>query len=222
VKIKPGFFLSTHTRSRDRLRRAVFITLTVAVLLGSAACYQIGSFLYAEDPLDKADAIFVLAGTRMERPLEAADLYLEGYAPQIVLTHDTPDGGIVVLERRGLVFPREADLARDTIVRLGVPGGALLVLTQIHDNTAQEAHTLRELALARGWRRVIVVTSKFHTRRAGFAMRRELKGTGVEVRMRGTRYDRADPAHWWRSRGDMRWIALETQKLIAYALGLAM
>jgi hypothetical protein len=72
----------------------------------------------------------------------------------------------------------------------------------------------------RGWHRIIVVTSPYHLRRAGFAMRRELKGTDVVVEMHGTRYEPANPARWWTSREDLRWVLDEGTKLVAYELGL--
>jgi uncharacterized SAM-binding protein YcdF (DUF218 family) len=186
------------------------------------ACFHLGRFLYAEDPLQRSDAVCVLAGTRMERALEAADLYLNGWAPRIILTEETPDFGIVTLERRGLEFASNAEIARDVMVRLGVPPAAVEILPDIHDSTAHEADTFRRISLERKWRRIIVVTSKFHTRRGGFAVRRALKGSGVEVVMRGSAYDRSDPHHWWRTRADVRWAASESQKLLAYALGLGM
>jgi uncharacterized SAM-binding protein YcdF (DUF218 family) len=209
-------------RSRSSFRRLFTIAAAAVLACSAFACSRLGAFLHAEDPLQHADAICVLAGTRMERPLEAVDLYLERWAPRIVLTEDAPDSGIIALERRGLRFPSEAEIARDTIVRLGVPAHAVTVVRDIHDSTAHEAHTFRSLAQSGGWRRIVIVTSKYHTRRAGFAIRRELKGSGVEVIVRASRYDPSDPEHWWRTRGGMRWTASETQKLIVYALGLGM
>jgi uncharacterized SAM-binding protein YcdF (DUF218 family) len=204
------------------LRRIILLSGLFAVTVSAYACYTLGSYLYAEDRLQRGDAILVLAGTRMERPLEAADLFLQGYAARVVLTEDRPDNGIVTLERRGLEFPTNAEMARDVMLRLGVPATAVEILPEIHDNTAQEADTFRRVALARGWKRLIVVTSKFHTRRAGYAVRRALNGSGIEVIMRASRYDAADPHHWWRTRTDVRWAASESQKLLAYALGLGM
>jgi uncharacterized SAM-binding protein YcdF (DUF218 family) len=212
----------TTNRPGGRLRRIILIVAVVAVATASYACYRVGSYLYAEDPLQRADAICVLAGTRMERPLEAADLYLQGWARHIVLTEETPDSGIVTLERRGFDFPSNAEIARDIMVRLGVPSTAIEILQEIHDSTAHEANSLRRIAVARGWKRIIVVTSKFHTRRGGFAIRRELKGSGTDVIMRGSRYDSADPVHWWRTRAGVRNAINETQKLAAYALGVGM
>jgi uncharacterized SAM-binding protein YcdF (DUF218 family) len=209
-------------RQGGRFRRIILLVAVAAMAAASYACFNLGTFLYAEDPLQKADVIFVLAGTRMERPLEAADLYLKGWAPRIILTEETPDAGIAVLERRGFDLPSNAEIARDVMVRLGVPRTAIEILPAIHDSTAHEADTFFQTSVSRKWKRIIVVTSKFHTRRAGFAIRRSLKGTGTEVVMRGSTYDRADPHHWWRTRADVRWTALEAQKLIAYALGLGM
>jgi uncharacterized SAM-binding protein YcdF (DUF218 family) len=209
-------------RQGSRSRRIFLVVAVVLVAAVSCACVQLGTFLYAEDPLQRADAIFVLAGTRMERPLQAADLHREGWAPRIVLTQEVPDGGVVTLERRGLHLPTNAEMARDVMIRLGVPPTAIEILPQIHDNTAHEAETFRRTAILRNWKRIIVVTSKFHTRRGGFAVRRALKGSEIDVVMRGSAYDPADPQHWWRTRADVRWAASESQKLVAYALGLGM
>ena len=156
----------------------------------------------------------------MERPLEGGDLYREGWAPRLVMTHQAMDSGIQALAARGVTMPRDETLARDVLVQIGVPPDATLLPDKTHDNTAQEAQTLRALAAAQQWRTVIVVTSKFHLTRAGFAMRRELEGSGVEVVMRGSRYDPADPPRWWATRRDIRWMLSEAPKLIAYVLGL--
>jgi uncharacterized SAM-binding protein YcdF (DUF218 family) len=156
----------------------------------------------------------------MDRPLEAVDLYKQGYAPGIVLTYGMPEAAFAVLAARGVMFPAQADEARDIFIRLGIPANAIILPPRIHDNTAQEAQTLRELAVKNGWRRIIVVTSRYHLRRAGFAMRREMAGSGVDVEMHGTRYEKVDPDRWWTTRVDLRSVLDEAAKLIAYELGL--
>jgi uncharacterized SAM-binding protein YcdF (DUF218 family) len=67
---------------------------------------------------------------------------------------------------------------------------------------------------------MIVVSSKYHLRRAGFAFRRELLGTDIQITMRGTRYDGLEPNQWWRRRRDIREIVPEVPKLVAYLVGL--
>ena len=179
-----------------------------------------GRYLQHEDPLQKADAIFVLAGTRMERPLEAVDLYKEGWAPVVVLSPGRPEWTEGMLRARGIRFPSDVELERDALVQLGLPAAAIVATNGYVDNTAQEANLLRAMVFAHHWRRVIIVTSKYHTRRAAFAFRRGLEGTGAEVVMRATRYDSSDPARWWRIRSDLRFAGSEWQKLVAYRLGL--
>src|SRR4051812_37832104 len=75
------------------------------------------------------------------------------------------------------------------IVQLGVRADRVEASAAALDNTAAEAEYLRSVALQRGWHTVIVVTSKYHTRRARFAARRALAGSGVDVIMRASRYD---------------------------------
>jgi uncharacterized SAM-binding protein YcdF (DUF218 family) len=210
---------------RPRLRTIVrWAVLCLFLLAAAGAAWLLvygGRYLLHEDPLTKADAIFVLGGTRIERPLEAVDLYNAGYAPLIVLSPGRPDPGEAVLRQRGIVFPTEAELQRDALIRSGVPAAAVVIPIGAVDNTAEEANLLRSIVLTTHWRRVIVVTSKYHTRRADFAFRRGLAGTETEAVLRASKYDQSDPAHWWRSRPDYREVISEWQKLFAYRLGLS-
>lgn len=205
---------------RTAVRRTILALLVLAA--GAAAWLAVygGRFLQHEDPLQKSDVIFVLAGTRAERLLEGYHLYMEGYAPLILLSPGRVEPGEALLKARGIRFPSEHELASDVLVQLGVPPSAIQAPDRSVDNTAQEANLLRARVQAHGWKRVIVVTSKFHTRRSGYAFRRGLEGTGASVVMRASRFDPSDPANWWRSRADFRFASTEWQKLILYRLGL--
>jgi len=147
-----------------RLVRNRVVVLCFACLGALLAfCPWLGGFLSVEDPLLHADAIVVLSGSFAERPLEAWDLYRAGYAPVIVFTREAREGGQIELARRGTPLPDRADVARDLLQRLGVPPSALIVPDALHDSTADEARTIHDLARDRHWRRVLIVTSKFHT-----------------------------------------------------------
>ncbi len=207
-----------------RLRRKTLVLLVTfaCVALLASALANLGRFMAAEDPLEHADAIFVFAGSYIERPLEAADLYMDGYAPRIVVTRAVVDQATFELERRRVRVPTPDDLTVTMLHQLGVPDHALVRPTFVHDNTAEEARTLRELAVRHGWRRVIVVSSKYHLRRSEVAVARQLRGTGVDVRMRGSRYDSSTPDRWWTRRADVRILAAEVPKLIAYFVGIGL
>jgi uncharacterized SAM-binding protein YcdF (DUF218 family) len=205
---------------RPSVRRSLFV-LVVLFAIGTAVFLIYGGrYLQSEDPLQKADAVFILAGTRAERMLEGYELYKAGYAPVLLLSPGRPEPGERILKERGISFPLEAEQQRDALLQSGVPAQALIADGGYVDNTAQEAALLRRYVQARGWKRVIVVTSKFHVRRTSFAFRREMNGTGCEILVRASRYDVADPAKWWRTRADFRYGFSEWQKLVAYRLGV--
>ncbi len=201
------------------LRIAVGIAL-VAMVAAALLLRGAGRYLVVNHPLERADAIVVLGGARVDRWLEAVDLYRDGWAPHIVLSPGRIERSEVRLREAGIRFPAEAELIRDAMVQMKVAPDAIVILPTSVDNTAQEATSVRQAALAAGWHRLIVVTSNYHTRRSLFAFEREFQRTSVEIRMRATRYDTATPDRWWTSRGDFRWVTSELQKLLAYRLGL--
>ena len=207
-------------RPGGRFRRILIATLLLLTAAGVYAFLHVGRWLSPQDPLAKADAIFVLAGTVAERPLEAADLYQAGYASKILVTRDQPEQAVAVAGTRGVHLPERYQLNLDMLVALGVPRSALIVPERVHGNTASEAETLREVAIQQGWKKVIVVSSTYHLRRVALVCRRQLRGTGVEIVLHATRYDPSVPDRWWTRRSDIRWIVSELPKLLAYSVGL--
>ncbi len=205
--------------------RLVSSRAAVLCLAGAGAIVALllfaGRFLYVEDPLQPSDAILVFAGTFAERPLEAADLYRRGYAPLIVLTREAPERAERWLAERGLEVPGRAEIARDLLLRQGVPAAAILVAAAPVDSTSEEAAAFATVARARHWRRVIGVTSRMHTRRARMALRRALRPAGVTVLIHASLYDDTDPGHWWRRRADIRTFVIEFEKYVAYLIGAA-
>jgi len=179
-----------------------------------------GRFLVIDRPLQSADVIVVLAGTRAERWLEGVELYREKMAPTILLSSGRIEAAEEAIRSRGIRYPREVDLMKDAMTQLGVPASDIQTFPESVDNTASEATLTRTLARERGWQRIIVVTSKYHTRRSLYAFERAFRGTGVQVQVRGTRFDGARPERWWKQRADLRFVVSEYQKLLAYRLGL--
>jgi uncharacterized SAM-binding protein YcdF (DUF218 family) len=204
------------------MRRAVRL-----VLLGLGACVAVyvarqpvltavGSFLVEKGPLRPADAIVVLGGSRPDRILEAIDLYQAGWAPRLVLTRGKPSAGIEALRARGghMAEPHEVNVS--IALQLGVPAQAVVVVSRASESTATEAEAVIRYVLQKEWQRVIVVTSKLHTRRAGWIYRTLAAGS-VEVVMRPSRYDAFDSAQWWQSRTFTRRVVIEYQKLVVFA-----
>ena len=84
----------------------------------------------------------MLGGTRYERPLEAVDLYKEGWAPRILLIRQIADDGELELMKRGIPYPREIDVQIEVLGRLGVPAGDRWSLDE-PDSTAKKRGACR-------------------------------------------------------------------------------
>ena len=180
---------------------------------------RLGAWLVVEDPLEHADAIVVLGGTMYERPLAAIDLFRAGYAPRIYLLREVPDGGEQEIIRRGLPYARVVDLQVETLAKLGVPRDAIRVLEPAN-STADEAIYIRDLVTREKLTRLIVVTSRQHTRRSRLVINRRLRDTGARAILRASHYDRSDVVRWWANRSTLRFTLFESQRLFSYWIGL--
>jgi uncharacterized SAM-binding protein YcdF (DUF218 family) len=205
-------------------RRAIVRASAIAVflLLLGFACFLpfAGRYLVREDALEPADAIFVLAGGAVDRWLESVDLYREQYAKAVILSPGRTEQAETELRERGIRLPTSGQNARDAMIQLGLPPDAVQVMPGNLDNTAQEAEAFHAFARNAGWRRVIVVTSPYHTRRTRFAFRREFRDSSITVLVRASRHDESDPPRWWQHRADIRFVTSELQKLVLYGFGL--
>src|SRR5262245_29464203 len=106
---------------RRGARRVLIVLAATALTAAVWAFAEGGRYMQHEEPLRHADAVFVLAGMQLERALEAADLYREGYAPLILLSPGLDEPGVSLVRKMGIYFPRPVDLVADALVRLGIP-----------------------------------------------------------------------------------------------------
>ena len=147
-----------------------------------------------EDPLDKADAIIVLGDDNFyaDRATRGVQLFREGKAPVVVASGRRlrPNAGI-------------AELIEHDLVERGVPKEKIVRFTHDADSTLEEAEALARLVKERKWRRVIVVTSNYHTRRARYIFRRVFP-QGMTVSVASTRDGDFDPEHWWEKRKSIK------------------
>ena len=86
------------------------------------------------------------------------------------------------------------------------------------ENTWQELQADFDYARAHGFRRVIIVSSPYHTRRIRTVWRSRF-GDEIPAVVRVTRYEPVDPARWWRSRRSLEAIAHEVFGLANFFLG---
>ena len=200
-------------------RRRTVKILLVCILIWPFAAWVAARLLITEAPLAKADAIVVLGGSAnyKERAREAARLVREGRAPLIVLTNDNQRGPWSSAEQRNLYF---YERSLEELHNAGVPDKSVDVLMNEVGSTHEEAELVKQYAVDRGFRSVLIVTSAYHSRRALWTFSRVFRDTGIQVGLTavtpGT--DSPPPATWWLTRRGWRFVPTEYVKMIYYVV----
>jgi len=154
----------------------------------------VGYFWVVDEPAEHADAIIVLGDDNYtgDRAAHAAELYHEGIAPLVVAS------GRMLRPKTGV-----AELMARDLQAHGVPAKSVVPFSSRAENTQEEAEALKPLVVHRGWNRVVVVTSNYHTRRARLIFARVLPA-GVSVRVSAAQDSEFEPSHWWETRTGLK------------------
>jgi uncharacterized SAM-binding protein YcdF (DUF218 family) len=148
-----------------------------------------GETLIVDDAPQPSDAIVVLGNDNFwgERAARAAELFRDRWAPRVIA-------------RGAQIRPYAsiADLIRRDLIERGVPASAVVYFSNSSSSTREEAYGVRWLMQKQGWKRLIVVTSNYHTRRARYIYRRVLDP--ADVRVVSAPDSNYDPRAWWQSR----------------------
>jgi len=195
--------------------------LLAGVLLIAAAhaplLRGIASFLIIEDLLRPAVAIVALGGQAPFREVEAAKLYRAGWAPVVFIVREGPSDESEALRELGIKIIPEWDLSRQVLIRQGVPASAIIIPKD------EAVGTLEELRVVYGALQskdapVILVTSKYHTRRTRLTWHYVTGGRSEPI-VRAASRDPFDPDRWWQQRRFALSVVREYLGLINYYAG---
>ena len=180
------------------MRRALIVLAVLAVLAGGAAWAfrQLGRWLVVQDALEPARAIVVLSGSMPVRARQAAAIYHQDFAAEVWVMR--PLSAAEELKEMGIFYVGEEFYNQKVLIHLGVPSDAIRVLEKPVLNTEDEVRQISEQLQSEGGQKVIVVTSKPHTRRVK-TIWKALVGESPRVLVRYAADDDFDAAHWWRS-----------------------
>ena len=184
------------------LRSLLFCAVTLAFVLLAAfvSGYPVWfskvwrSLLVIESPISQADAILVLGGESQARPITAARLYREGVASKIFI-----------------IGTGDHETNRRALLSGGVPENRITIERE-SKSTLENAEFAKPLLEAAGVRRVLLVTSSFHARRALATFQQRIPG--IEFGVTTSRIG------WWdtppgRNQED-EWARIEMWKIPAY------
>jgi len=196
----------------------LLVASAVLFLLREPILSEVGNFLVVSDSLDRADVIEVLSGQTV-RYQKAAELFSQGWSPRIVITKDTYPHSVEELKLYGISELENHEKGTAILRFLRIPMSEIEIIDGYNKSTADEARKLRRYLLDQGLKRLIVVTSNFHTRRSRILFRRVFKGTDITIVVQAASPDYVfEPEKWWTRRRDSKTLLWEYQKLIFYAL----
>ena len=163
------------------------------------------------EPATRADAIVILGGGVENRPFAAASLFHEGVAPRILYM----DVKLNPAEELGL-FPSEKEETRRILLNNNIPESAILAIGTNVTSTYDESRAVRAWARQTGATSIVITTELFHTRRARWIFRRELRDTPVKIYVAAVDPVRYKINNWWRNEEGLIQFQNEVIKSIYY------
>lgn len=166
-----------------------------------------GNFWITPQPPAACDVIVILSDDDFtaDRASRAAELYHAGWAPRIVASG-----------RRLRPYASIAELMQKDLEARGVPGKAIIAFPHDAVDTLIELRDIRGFVQQHGWKRVMIVTSNFHTRRTRY-LSRHIFPANIKVLVESAPDVNYDPDSWWRTRGGLKIFFHETVGMVVSA-----
>jgi uncharacterized SAM-binding protein YcdF (DUF218 family) len=187
---------------------AVFLIALLAVATSPFWLAALGRYLVRAEPPVPADMIVVLGGDFSgNRILAAGDLVRRGFASRALVSGPSGEYGL-----------HESDLAIPFAVRHGYPESYFVPLPNDDRSTRDEATDVIAALNKSHARRIDIVTSDYHTHRAGNIYRAQ--APDLEIHMVAAPDLYFTPDGWWKNRDGRKTFLLEWMKTVATWLGM--
>ena len=194
-----------------------FLIIVLSLTLFSNSILQLlASKLVEEDRLTRADAIVALGGEAPSRILEAIDLYKKGISEKIIITRGGKPDGLDYLKSKGIEYPEEAELNKYVANKFNIDENSVLFLPGRVHSTKEEAESVKDFSEKNGFKTIIAVTSKPHSKRARIIFNDVFKYTDIKILIKPSRYDTFDPGNLPKNRNHWKQVIYEYQKLVYY------
>lgn len=188
------------------------VLLTGIFLLRGPILKGVGAYLIKEDTEVRVDAAFVLSGNAYERSVKAKEMHEKGYAPLLTATGEGINDNLLALG----IDISDAELGRDALIRLGVDSTAIRML-RVGTSTQEESEAILGYAKELGYQRIMIISSRFHTRRIQRVFKRKFKQAGIDVFVIGAAPRDYNTSRWWESEMGMIFVNNEYMKLLYYS-----
>lgn len=173
----------------------------------------VGNILVSEDTVQTVDAVFVLSGNAFERAKAAADIYHQGLSQKIITTGEGVGSS---LEALGIIMV-DAEVTQEALRQLEVDSTAIELIPR-GTSTYEESEHILGFARARDFKRIMIISSKFHTRRIRNVFHKKFADAEIQVFIKGAEPLNYTIEKWWESEQGMIFVNNEYMKLLYYWL----
>jgi uncharacterized SAM-binding protein YcdF (DUF218 family) len=210
------------TKITDRRWLWVLIPLSIVlfvVVFAGAILRTLGDLIVVDEKPPHSDAVVIL-NTGIEyypRLIQAADIYHQGLIDHVVINGNRKTGTQRELEAKGFqpCCPWYADSV-SILTTLGIPAEKIVWISaeDVYD-TVSEADIVGKELIIRGFKKIIITTSKYHSRRAKYIWRK-IYAKQLSIWMVSAKADPYDPSGWWKDGRQIRWVLAEYGAWIFY------
>ena len=174
---------------------------------------MVGNVLISEDDPQNVDVIYVLGGNSKDRGEGAANLFHQKYSDNIVCIGGNNHHELEYLN----IFMTESEVTAHVIKGNNVPKENIRLIRE-STSTQEEFLEITNDIKKHNYKRIILVTDKFHTRRVNKVFREELKKLGCELFVVGVSHHKFDEQFWWDYELGTIYVNNEYMKLLYYFL----
>ena len=211
-------------KRKNTFGRSLLVLITILIVLffvffSDAILKKIGSIIVLDEKPPHSEAVIVL-NTGIEyypRLIQASDLFRNGLARMVVINGNRKTDTLRELEAKGFesCCPWYSDSVR-ILAMLGVPEKYIIRISaeDVFDSVSEAEIVGKEL-IRKNIKKVIITTSKFHTRRAKFIWKK-MYADQLTVFMVSAKADPFDPQNWWRDGRQIRWVLAEYGAWVYY------
>ena len=198
------------------------IVVLTLVVCGYVALYRekvlvtMGEFLVVDGQPEHVDAIIPLRGdSNYRRILSAAQYFKDGYSDYIYIPMALSDRSTAWLEKHSVRLPSEQERERAILVQLGIPDKKILIGSETAGGGTQgELMRIKKMAFEHGFKKTMVVTNWWHTRRTKIICQDLFEGTEIKALVVSAGHDMSNPTNWWKYRYEAVNVIEEYGKLV--------
>lgn len=198
---------------RKRLiRYAIYLSvLIVLYILREPILRGFGNYLITEDEIEKADAVYILGGSSYDRAKKASEIYKKGYSRNFYCT-----GGHISKEFQLVdTTLTEAEITQSFLVKNGVPNANAVAINDCF-STRDEADLIYDHAGKKKYKKIIILSNKFHLRRVKNVFEEKFEGGEISTLYIGAPSSDYEESEWWKYEKGLIMVNNEYLKLVYY------